>query len=199
MLIILSFYAWLSNSLLPVRMLQAGIVLDAVCLWVWLWVRVSVRRKSRKVRVGNWCNLVEICPTGDGRSDWKLVTFDLDLWPWGLFSYFFDSGYIFLKVWRSNFVFSWRHIFRISRSQFSFEVIGLGSRSLQRKCGSMKLKNYWPEIAGLDRKVCYDNARSKSELLTFWPGARFLKLLKKILRMLKLWTNDEVTTNLWKT
>jgi len=30
----------------------------------------------------------------------------------------------------------------------------------------MQLKNYWPEIAGVDQNICYDNARSNSEFLT---------------------------------
>jgi len=29
------------------------------------------------------------CPMGNAKSDWKLVTFDIDLWPWKLFLYFF--------------------------------------------------------------------------------------------------------------
>jgi len=62
-----------------------------------------------------------------------------------------------------------RYIFRISRSHFSLKVMGLRSRSRQRKSGSMQLKNYWTEITGAGSEYFYDNARSTSELLTFWP------------------------------
>jgi len=41
-----------------------------------------------------------------------------------------------------------RYIFRIFRSRFSFKVMGLTSRSRQRKSGSVHLKNYWSKIAG---------------------------------------------------
>jgi len=75
--------------------LPAGIVFRGVCLSVCLSVRVSavcVRwpHKSRKLLIRNWCkpNLVEMCPTVNTRSVWKLVTFDFDLWPWELFSFF---------------------------------------------------------------------------------------------------------------
>jgi len=47
-------------------------------------VCVSVRTKSRKLLIRNWCNLVGVCPMVNARSGWKLVTFDLEL-----FSYFF--------------------------------------------------------------------------------------------------------------
>jgi len=51
-------------------------------------VCLSVTTQSRKLQIRNWCNLVGMCPTVNARSGWKLVTFDLDLWPWELFSYF---------------------------------------------------------------------------------------------------------------
>jgi len=41
-------------------------------------VCVSVRAKSRKLPVANWCNLVGICPMVNARGVWKFVTFDLD-------------------------------------------------------------------------------------------------------------------------
>jgi len=37
----------------------------------------------------------------NARGGWKLVTFDLDLWPWELFSYLFN---LFQKAWPSNLV-----------------------------------------------------------------------------------------------
>jgi len=49
-----------------------------------LSVHLSVCRKSRKLVIRNWCNLVGICPMVNIRSGSKLVTFDLEL-----FSYFF--------------------------------------------------------------------------------------------------------------
>jgi len=33
--------------------------------------------------------------------------------------------------------------------------------------GSVQLQNYWSEIAGVDQYICYDNAQSNSELMTF--------------------------------
>jgi len=59
---------------LPARLLRAGIVFDGVCDSVCLCVRLPAQ------------NLKNYCV--NARSDWKLVTFDLDLWPWELFSYF---------------------------------------------------------------------------------------------------------------
>jgi len=52
------------------HMLRAGIVLGGVS--------VSVRTKSRKLLVGDRCNLVGICPVMNARSVWKLEIFDLD-------------------------------------------------------------------------------------------------------------------------
>jgi len=55
-----------------------------------LFLAVSVcPHKSRILLVGNSWNLVGLCPMVNARSGWKLVTFDLGLWPWELFSYFF--------------------------------------------------------------------------------------------------------------
>jgi len=119
------------QSSLPTRMLRADIVFAGVC--------VSVSTKCRKLPIRNWCNLVGICPMVSARSAWKLVTFDLDLWTWEIFSYFSNSGYTFRMALPSNF---------ISRSRFSFNVMGPRSRSRQCKSGSVQLKNYWSEIAG---------------------------------------------------
>jgi len=58
------------------------------CFWRRLSVRLSVRTKSRKLLIRYWCNLVGICPMANDRSDSKLVTFDLDFWPWELFVLF---------------------------------------------------------------------------------------------------------------
>jgi len=58
-------------------------------------VRLSVRTKCRKLLIENWCNLVRICLMVNTRSVSTLVTFDLDLWPWELFLYFLNSGWVF--------------------------------------------------------------------------------------------------------
>jgi len=77
-------------------------------------VCASIHRKSRKLLLKNWCNLTGIWIIVNARSDWKLMTFDLDLWPWELFSYFFSSGYTFTMAWPSNFVFGVRiHLYNI--------------------------------------------------------------------------------------
>jgi len=47
---------------------------ESVCVFLFLCT------KSRKLLLGYWCNLVEICPMVNARSDWKLVAFDLGLW-----------------------------------------------------------------------------------------------------------------------
>jgi len=65
----------------------------------------------------------------------------------------------------------WKCIFRISRSRFSFQVMGLRSRSLQRENGSVQLEKFWWK----DRNICYENARSNLELLTLWPWPLILR------------------------
>jgi len=102
------------------------------CLWRRLSGCASVRTKSRKLLLRNWCNLVRMCPMVNARRGSKLLTFDLDLWHWELFLYFLNSA-IYLEGLDLATSFSvWRYIFRISRSQFSFKVIGLRSRSRWR-------------------------------------------------------------------
>jgi len=115
---------------LPACMLETGIVFGGVCLCV----RLSVRTKSRKLLIRNWCNLVEICPMVNARGGSKLVTFDFDLWSWELFSYFLNSGYI-LHLATSFSV--CRYFFRISRLWFSFKVNGSKIKVIAAKncCG----------------------------------------------------------------
>jgi len=137
-----------SLILLPARMLQAGIVFGGVCVCVRVCVCVSVRTKFQKLLYGNRCNLVGICPVVNAWSGWKLVTFDLD----------FDLESYFRIFWIQAIHFEWIDLetscyvqscfFRISRSLFSFQIISLRSRSLQRRSGSVQVKNYWLEIAG---------------------------------------------------
>jgi len=112
---------------------------------------------SRKLLIRNWCNLEGICRTVNARSDWKLATFDLDLWPWEpvsylvtfcldlwfweLFSYFLFTIHIsstfgsFECINLATSFSVWRYIFRISRLSSSFKVMGLISRSQQPKSG----------------------------------------------------------------
>jgi len=107
---------------------------EQVLFWRRLSVCLSVRRKSQKLLIRNRCNLVGICAAVNARSDWKLVTFDLE-------SYFVYlprtchllSSFECLNIGTSFSV--WRDIFRISRSPSSFKVMGLISRSQQQKSG----------------------------------------------------------------
>jgi len=57
-----------------------------------------------------------------------------DLWPWELFSDFFQSR-------QYNFRMAWGYIFRISWSPSSFEVMRLISRSRSQKSGSTQVCN----------------------------------------------------------
>jgi len=68
----------------------------------WLCVRasifMSVRTKCRKLTVKIECNSVGIWITVNAGSGWKLVTFDLDLWPWELFRTYIYSSLFTIKV-----------------------------------------------------------------------------------------------------
>jgi len=92
-----------------------------------------------------------------------MATFDLDLWPWKLFRIFFKFSTDFWMAWPSNFIFGVEIHFRISRLHSNFKVMGVRLRSRQRKSGSIQVKNFWTEIAGM----CHDDARSDLKLLTF--------------------------------
>jgi len=122
---------YLFCSLLPACKLRAGIVFAGIC--------VSVCTMSQKLLIRNWCNLVGICPMVNARGGWKLVSFDLGLWHWELFSYFSSSGYTSQTVWPNNFTFSMvMHLISSSRSWFSFKVTGPRSRSLQCQTHSVQ-------------------------------------------------------------
>jgi len=104
-------------------------------------VCLSVRTESRKLLTRNWFNLVGICPMGNARSGSKLATFDLDLniesclcTPRAIYFEWLDIATSFSV---------WRYIFRLSRSGFSFRVMGSRSRSRQWKSDSVQFKNYW--------------------------------------------------------
>jgi len=138
------------------------------CFWRCLCVCASVRTKSQKLIIRNWCNLVGMCPMVNARSGSKLVTFDFDLWPWELFSNFSMQGIYFEWLDLATSFSVWIYTFRISSPRFSFKIVGLRSRSQQRKTGSVQLNKlqldyyyyyyhyyyyyyyYWPEIAGAE-------------------------------------------------
>jgi len=78
-------------------------------------------------RVRSRCNLVVICLMVNARTGWKLLTFDLDLWPWELFAYLFSLAVLMSSSIKSFRCFNvattfsvWRYIFRVSRSPSSF-------------------------------------------------------------------------------
>jgi len=105
-------------------MLQAGAV---------FWRRMSVHTKSQKLLLRTWCNLVGVCPMVNARSDWKLMTFDFDLWPWGLFFYLsIHAIYFEWLYWETSFS-VWRYVFIISRSRIVLKVMDLKSELRQRK------------------------------------------------------------------
>jgi len=91
--------------------LHASCARSRHCFWQCLCVHLCVclSTKSQKLLIRNRCNLVGICPMVNARSDWKLVTFDLDLWPRELFSYYFDSGYTSTMARPSSFILVWRY------------------------------------------------------------------------------------------
>jgi len=68
--------------------LRAGSFFGGVC------VRVcsSVRTKSRKLPFRNRCNLIGIRTMVNARRCRKLVTLDVALWPWKIFSSFLNSS-----------------------------------------------------------------------------------------------------------
>jgi len=151
---------------LPARMLRAGIVLPAsVCLTVCVSVCLcAVRTNSRKLLIRNWCNLVGICLMVNARSNWKLVTFDES------YIRIFPAQAILLE-WlylATSFLVRW-YIFRISRSGSvsRSSAQGQGHRSAKAVACYSKTTGWKP--LRLDRNICYDNARSNSKLLTFWP------------------------------
>jgi len=151
-----TIYKWLTFSLL----LRAGIVFAGVCLSV-------CPHKIPKTTDQKLMNLVGMCPVVNARTDiWPwLLTFDLD----SSFRIFPAQSIRFQWLCLSASIFVWKHIFRISRSWFSFKVIDPESRSLQRKSSSVQLRNYWSETVWVwwEYSICYDVTPSISQLLTF--------------------------------
>jgi len=137
---------------------QAGIVFDGVCLWVC----VFVCGKSRKLLVGNQCNLVGICHIVNARSDWKLETFDLGSY----FCTFSIQAIYFEWLDPATSISVWRHVFWISRSHFSFKDMGPGQGHSSEKAVTCNSKTTVQKLLASDRNICCDNAQSNSELLT---------------------------------
>jgi len=128
---------------------STGIVFSGVCLSVHLSV---CRTKSRKLLIRNWCNLAGV---------WKLVTFDLDFWPWELFSHLKK-----IRLYILNGLTKQLH-FQCGDTSSGY----LGHGSVSRSCiqgqghGSEKAvacnsKTTGRKSLGLDRNICYDNTWS---------------------------------------
>jgi len=132
-----------------------------------IWVSAYVHRKYRKLLVANRSNLAGICPIGNAWSVRKLTTIDLDLWPRELFSYFFNSYYIFWMCWPSNVIFSVE-----TSSEYLGHSLVSGSYvwgHSSEKSVAYNSKTAGRKLLGLDLIICRDNARSNSELLTSRP------------------------------
>jgi len=144
--------------------LRAGIVFGGVCgLCVCLCVYVSVRTNLENC----WSEIVAICLMVNARSAWKLVTFDLESYFRSLsiqavYCEWLDLAAPFLV---------WRYIFRISKSHESTRV--KSQRHGSEKTIACNSKTTGRKLLGLDRNMCYGNAKSDSKLLTFdldlWP------------------------------
>jgi len=80
-------------------------------------VCLSLRTKSRKPLIRNWCNLLGICPVVNARGVWKLVTFDLESYFRTYLSYNFRTDW---PVDLATLTLIWRYDLRISMSRSSF-------------------------------------------------------------------------------
>jgi len=175
-------------------MLRAGIVFGGVCPSVPLFVSLcaSVRRKFEKLPVGRRCSLVGIWAMVNVRGGWKLVTFDLDLWPWELFPYFFNSGNNFwMALLYSNSIFGMGIHLRISRLYSSFKVMVQGQGHGIEKTVACSLKTTGRKFLEFARNIYYDNARSGLEFLTFdlhlWPWKIYLYFFNSVC---KFWSSQ---------
>jgi len=146
---------------------EDGAYIGLRSIGVCTFVSVSVRTKSRKLLIRNWCDLVGNAPSWTLKviqSWWHLsLTFNLD----NYFRAFLISAICFKYIYIATLFSVRRYIFRISKSEFSFKVMGSKPKSRQRKSGSMQLKTTRWKLLGLDRNICYDNARINLELLPF--------------------------------
>jgi len=158
-------------------MLRAGIVFGGVCLSAqnlenyWSEINVTWSKEYEPWRtlevVGSWWHLT--------------LTYDLE-------SYFriFSAQTIplqWLELETSFLV--WRYIFRISMSRFSFKVQDQVHGS--KKAVACNSKTTGQKLVGYDRNVCYDNARSNSELqLYFKCEGTTLEYLGSIFKVMRL-------------
>jgi len=95
---------------------------------------------------------VSMCLSVRMSHDWKLVTFDFDLWPRELFLYFFSARAIpFERLYLATSFSVWRYVFRIFRSEFTFKV--MGPRSRQQKAVAWNTKTTAQKLLGLDRNI----------------------------------------------
>jgi len=143
-----------------------------VCVSVCLCVCLSVRTKFRKLLSlnKNWNNLVGICLLVN--ISWWIL--EVHGWNWwhSIFSYFriFSAQATpFERLYIATSFSVWRYIFRTSRSRSVSRLLVQCQDHSSEKAVACNSKTNGQKLLGLDRNICYDSARSNSELLTFWP------------------------------
>jgi len=99
-------------------------------------------------------------------SWWHL---SLTFWPWELYAYFSNLGYIFWMTLPSNFIFS----FRDTSSEYLthslvWRSLVQGQGDSSEKAVACNSETTGWKLLGIDWNICHDNAQSNSELLTFW-------------------------------
>jgi len=145
--------------------------------------QLTICTKSLKLLFRNWCNVVGICAMADARSVWKLVTFDLDFWPWH--SYFSNSCYIFRVALPSNFILVGIYIFRISRSQLSFKVKVTAAKKRLRATQKLLVGNCW-DLIGISVTITLEVIWSFRHFdLDLWLWDMISYLLKFMISVLK--------------
>jgi len=77
-----------------------------------------------------------------------------------IFGFFSAQAIPFEFLYLATSFLVWWYIFRISRSQFCFKVMGPRSRSWLQKAVACNEKNRSQTLLELDGNICYDNARS---------------------------------------
>jgi len=84
----------------------------------------------------------------------KSVTFGINIWPWELLSFFFNSPYIFRIACLGNFIFSLKIQLQNIYVRFSFKVMAPWPKSRQRAvvCNS---KTTGRKLLELDWNICY--------------------------------------------
>lgn len=87
------------------------------------------RKLHNYCMVRNWHNLICLVIMANPGSDWILVTFNVDLWPWELryvCILYKNLGVNFWSLWPSSVIFAVEvgvYIFRIPGSRSSFKVV----------------------------------------------------------------------------